>query len=347
MAELEGSVWPPDPIVTERLVLRSTRASDRDGYLELLWSPASRQYLGGPVGSREDLDRAAPDVPGARPGVFAIDLGGRFIGMIQLDRRDTDQPGHIHPEGGELEVSYSLRQPFWGAGYAQEAVEGVMKWAASALPDDDVLLLTQLQNDRSLRLARRLGFDEIARFTHFGADQWLGHRTLRTTISRSHGGRPVFDLRPVDATDLATLYRLHRAAMRTYVEKVWGWDDDDQYQRFSQYLQRASLQAILIDGQIVGLVDVAVTHDAIEVVNIEVDPSYQGQGIGTMILTNIMEDARTEDRAVKLQVLRVNTAAYRLYARLGFSPSGETPTHWLMTYCPGDADGVRSVAKGQ
>jgi RimJ/RimL family protein N-acetyltransferase len=39
-----------------------------------------------------------------------------------------------------------------------------------------VLLCTQTANDRSMRLAAKLGFAELERFEEFGAEQWLGMR---------------------------------------------------------------------------------------------------------------------------------------------------------------------------
>jgi RimJ/RimL family protein N-acetyltransferase len=182
VADLEATLWPPVPIRTERLLLRPTQASDRDGFLELLWSHEVRQYLGGPAGSREDLERQAPPVPGARPGVFAIEREGAFIGMVHLTRRDADQPGHTRSGGGELEVGYMLLRSYWGHGYAQEALRGVLGWVTESLPDDEVLLITQTRNARSMRLARHVGFAEVGRFVQFGAEQWLGRRAIARSV---------------------------------------------------------------------------------------------------------------------------------------------------------------------
>jgi hypothetical protein len=39
MADLGSVAWPPEPIRTERLVLRAPEARDRAAYIELLASP--------------------------------------------------------------------------------------------------------------------------------------------------------------------------------------------------------------------------------------------------------------------------------------------------------------------
>jgi hypothetical protein len=41
---------------------------------------------------------------------------------------------------------------------------------------EPVVLCTQVANERSMALARRLGFEEAERFFEHGAEQWLGVR---------------------------------------------------------------------------------------------------------------------------------------------------------------------------
>lgn len=73
MTELGPVVWPPDPIKTERLVLREPAARDRAAVIELLASPEVGAYVGGPR-PRDELERDIPAVPGGRPGLFVVDL---------------------------------------------------------------------------------------------------------------------------------------------------------------------------------------------------------------------------------------------------------------------------------
>lgn len=90
MTELGAVAWPPTPIRTERLVLRDSEARDRAAFIELFASSEVRTYLGGPQ-PRDELERAVPEIPGRRPGVFVIDIDGAMIGSINLDRRDADE----------------------------------------------------------------------------------------------------------------------------------------------------------------------------------------------------------------------------------------------------------------
>jgi RimJ/RimL family protein N-acetyltransferase len=175
VAVLGDVVWPPEPVTTERLVLRQTQAGDRPAFVEMSCSDEVRRFLGG-AEDRELVERETPEVPGAYPGVFAVELDGRCIGAVIIERRDRDRPGHVDPAGGELEISYLLLPAAWGRGLAFEAVAAALEWTWSRFPGEPVLLCTQIANERSLALAKRLGFSEIARFAEHGAEQWLGVR---------------------------------------------------------------------------------------------------------------------------------------------------------------------------
>ncbi|MER6300533.1 GNAT family N-acetyltransferase [Kitasatospora sp. NPDC001539] len=173
MTELGSVAWPSAPLRTPRLVLRESEARDRTAYVELLTSSQVRAYLGGPR-PREDVERTLPDVPGRRPGTFVVDHGGQMIGLVTFDRRDPARPGRVRLRDGDAELSYAFLPTAWGQGYAAEACTAALRWFAGALPAEPVVLCTQAANDRSVRLAVKLGFTEVERFEEFDAEQWFG-----------------------------------------------------------------------------------------------------------------------------------------------------------------------------
>ncbi|PWU45713.1 GNAT family N-acetyltransferase [Micromonospora globispora] len=173
MTELGPVAWPPAPIRTERLVLRESEARDRAAFIELFASPEVGTYLGGPR-PRDELERAVPEVPGRRPGLFVVDLDGATIGTIELNRRDAERRSHVRPDAGEAELGYLFLPEAWGRGYAAEACAAALGWFADALPGEPVVLCTQTANDRSMRLAAKLGFTEVQRYEAWGAEQWFG-----------------------------------------------------------------------------------------------------------------------------------------------------------------------------
>ena len=170
MHELGPVAWPPAPIRTERLVLREPEPRDRAALIELFASPEVGTYIGGPR-PRDELEGTLPEAPTRRPGLFAIDLDEAMIGMVTLDRRDSEHPDHVDPE---VSLGYMFLPEAWGFGYAGEACAAALDWFAGALPGEPVVLCTQTANDRSMRLAAKLGFTEVERFEKYGAEQWFG-----------------------------------------------------------------------------------------------------------------------------------------------------------------------------
>ncbi|MEV6205862.1 GNAT family N-acetyltransferase [Kitasatospora sp. NPDC051914] len=173
MTELGHDAWPPAPIRTDRLVLRGPEARDRAAVIELFTSPEVGTYIGGPR-PRDEFERTVPEVPRRRPGLFVVDLDGAMIGIVTLDRRDAERPGHVRPDAGETELGYMFLPEAWGCGYAAEACAAALGRFAEAFPGEPVVLCTQTANDRSMRVAAKLGFTEVERFEEYGAEQWFG-----------------------------------------------------------------------------------------------------------------------------------------------------------------------------
>ena len=173
MTDLGPVAWPPAPIRTERLVLRESEARDRAAFIELFTSPEVGTYLGGPR-PRDECERALPETPERRPGLFVVELDGAMIGTIELNRRDAERRSQVRPDAGEAELGYLLLPEAWGRGYAAEACAAALGWFADALPGKPVVLCTQTANHRSMRLAAKLGFTEVQRYEAWGAEQWMG-----------------------------------------------------------------------------------------------------------------------------------------------------------------------------
>lgn len=183
MAELRSVAWPGTPIRTERLELREPAEQDRAAIIELFASTEVGTYIGG-AREREELERSVPAVPVGRPSLFVVALDGVMIGLVTLDQRDAERPGHVRPEGGEVELGYMFLPDAWGHGYAAEACAAALEGFADASPGEPVVVIcTQSANERSMRLAARLGFTEVERFKEYGAEQWFG-------VLRVGGTRP-------------------------------------------------------------------------------------------------------------------------------------------------------------
>ncbi len=81
----------------------------------------------------------------------------------------------------------------------------------------------------------------------------------------------------------------------------------------------------------IGLLKIERKQDGIELIQIQIDPLYQGKGIGKKILEQIINEANSDKKSITLQVLKVNKAQ-RLYVKLGFKIIEESNDSYFMKY---------------
>lgn len=138
----------------------------------------------------------------------------------------------------------------------------------------------------------------------------------------------MLSLRPAVASDVVFLTSLRRQTMWEHFERVGRpVDEDEQYQRVLNRCDCA--EVVVLDGEDIGLLKVVRDTDPWELIQIQLLPEYQGQGLGTILLTQVISEAKKADRKVELGVLRENPAR-RLYERLGFRVAGETDISYQM-----------------
>lgn len=125
-------------------------------------------------------------------------------------------------------------------------------------------------------------------------------------------------LRPASESDTGFLYALHCVTMREAIEKTWGWDEAWQRNDFQERFQRLSVSIIQADGRDVGGLWLESHADSLYIVELQVLPEWQGRGIGTSVLQDLIAQATRSGIPVELSVLPVNPRAQRLYERLGF-----------------------------
>ena len=141
-------------------------------------------------------------------------------------------------------------------------------------------------------------------------------------------------LRKAGPNDSDFAYRVKRAAFKEYVEKIWGWDEDEQRELHARRFRKHDFRIINLNGTDVGIMAVAVAPDCVHVNQLFILPEHQNNGIGEGCMTLILEEARQLGLPVRLSVLKVNPRALAFYQRLGFTHTGETDTHDLLEKKP-------------
>lgn len=151
------------------------------------------------------------------------------------------------------------------------------------------------------------------------------------------------DFRPATADDFAFFFQLHKDTLGPYVDQVWGWDDEDQRAHLRRTIDYDATQVIVADEVDIGRLKVERRQHEVYLGLIEIAPSHQGRGIGGHIVRGVLDDAFADGKRVCLNVLRVNTAAYRLYRRLGFAEAAASEVRFAMVAQPPASPGPRPV----
>ncbi len=91
----------------------------------------------------------------------------------------------------------------------------------------------------------------------------------------------------------------------------------------------AHYQVLETDGRVVGYAGFWLVFDEAHVTNIAILPEYHGQGLGTLLLENMILVAKVLGAgSMTLEVRPSNTAARRLYSRRGFVERGIRPNYY-------------------
>jgi ribosomal protein S18 acetylase RimI-like enzyme len=139
------------------------------------------------------------------------------------------------------------------------------------------------------------------------------------------------DTRPATGADLGFLEDVFLRAMRAHITAARGfWDEAKERKQFREQLQLEHTRIIEHDGNSIGFFMKLERGQSLELHTLCIAPEYQGRGIGTAVIRQIVSDAQGHGREVLLSILKPNTSARALYERLGFVVIGETGHHYQM-----------------
>jgi ribosomal protein S18 acetylase RimI-like enzyme len=157
--------------------------------------------------------------------------------------------------------------------------------------------------------------------------------------------------------DSDLIYRIKTRSIRPYVAAVYGWDEAFQLSFHKTTFTPGNTRILslkeAVDGQpgtdtVFGYIEIEYRETEIFLSNILIDEAFQGHGLGSTIIHQLLREAdkavRSEDetadknynragneannanapvrRPIRLEVFRVNTRARIFYKRLGFRVTG-------------------------
>ena len=168
-------------IETARLILRPFAAADLDAHAAMLADPGVMRYLGAPT-PREDAWRRLLQAPGLWAvlgyGYWAVErrADAAFIGQLGFAdfKRAIEPPLEGIPEMGWLFASEAQ-----GAGYALEGVLAALAWADEVLRAAEIAAIVAPQNEPSIKLAARAGFERAQETLYKGEPTLILRRRKR------------------------------------------------------------------------------------------------------------------------------------------------------------------------
>ncbi|MGC8750109.1 GNAT family N-acetyltransferase [Hydrotalea sp.] len=129
---------------------------------------------------------------------------------------------------------------------------------------------------------------------------------------------PELSLRQCTPADSQFFYELKKLVLFHYVKAIWGWDEQVQQQFHAENFHPNQTQIILWQAQPVGTIELVEDKDKIFISSLYIHPDFQNKKIGTFLVQQQIQQAKTSGKKVALEVLRLNTRAQKLYSNLGF-----------------------------
>jgi ribosomal protein S18 acetylase RimI-like enzyme len=137
-------------------------------------------------------------------------------------------------------------------------------------------------------------------------------------------------LRPARPEDFDYCARLYFEGMENIIKEL-NLNMDAQVAGFRQRWDVTQVRIITLDGMDIGWLRSFVTDDALFLGQLFVDDALRRLGIGTEVVTGLIEEAARAGRACTLGVVKTNPAL-RLYERLGFRTTHEDERKFYMRY---------------
>jgi ribosomal protein S18 acetylase RimI-like enzyme len=125
-------------------------------------------------------------------------------------------------------------------------------------------------------------------------------------------------LRHATPDDSDALYALTRASLGPYIVGVYGpWDDAVQTEFHRRWYDADRVWIIESADQLIGVLDYTFHEDHLDLSRITIHPDHQNRGVGTAVITDLLNEADRRGVPTMLQVFDINPALH-LYERLGF-----------------------------
>lgn len=150
--------------------------------------------------------------------------------------------------------------------------------------------------------------------------------------------------RPITEADTEFLYEVYASTRKEELAPL-DWSDAQkadflrmqfkaQHVYYQQQFADAAYQVLLWKTQPIGRLYVLRRPDEIRIIDIAILPAWRQQGIGGVILRDLLAEGQAAGLPVRIHVEKQNPAL-RLYERLGFKPLEDHGVYLFLERAPG------------
>jgi ribosomal protein S18 acetylase RimI-like enzyme len=152
-----------------------------------------------------------------------------------------------------------------------------------------------------------------------------------------------FALRPITDADREFLFDLYAETREEELASVpWKSGEreaflrmqfDAQYEAYSKNYPGATLDLIMDGSKPIGRFYVYRSKSEIRIIDVAISATHRGRGIGTKLITGLLEDSQQKQIPLTIHVEKQNRAL-KLYERLGFEAIDDRSFYWFMEARP-------------
>lgn len=142
---------------------------------------------------------------------------------------------------------------------------------------------------------------------------------------------PDLALRAARRDDYDYAERLYLETIRPLLERLDAYSETEVVSKFKGLYEQRDVRTIHLKGKKIGWIQVKDGDQEIVLVQIHIEAPYRSRGIGSHLIEEVLDRARTSDKPVSLYVVH-NNPAISLYRRLGFTIVGQDSTKLHMRW---------------
>ncbi|EHH3729839.1 GNAT family N-acetyltransferase [Vibrio vulnificus] len=141
-------------------------------------------------------------------------------------------------------------------------------------------------------------------------------------------------LKSVAESEFTEVFSVTKEALKSYVEPVYGWDNEFQYHRLTTEYQHNWYHWVTFQNQRVGLICFKPYEQAFHIHLLIIFPEHQKKSLGRKVINHIHKLAAEDKRnLITLSSFKSNMIAIEFYSGLGYKVTDSSDKNFVSMAC--------------